>query len=192
MAERLDGLPLALATAGAFLGKSTVSFQQYLDAYERDWNVNPHRLEQLQDYQERTLYTTWNLTYRRLQHDDAEAAQVLQLMAYFDHQAVWYQLLRGGLSSDLPEGLQASLGDQMRFESVMATLVEYCLVDVQHASQSYSMHSCVHDWTLGELNAAIRPELYWYAFDCVSNSIDKADWTILDHVKYSYASRHGI
>ncbi|KAK6365566.1 hypothetical protein LTR64_008765 [Lithohypha guttulata] len=43
LATRLGGFPLALVTAGAFLRKSTMTFEQYLDAYERKWNINPDR-----------------------------------------------------------------------------------------------------------------------------------------------------
>ena len=74
----------------------------------------------------------------------------------------------------------------------MSTLVDYCLVEVQQASSSYSMHSCVHDWTLGELNREISPGLYWYAFDCVANSINRDDWDVLGQVQYARVSRHGV
>jgi hypothetical protein len=41
LAERLGGLPLALATAGAYLHKSTLSFDEYLQEYEKRWDLNP-------------------------------------------------------------------------------------------------------------------------------------------------------
>ena len=69
---------------------------------------------------------------------------------------------------EMPEWLQAVLVDEISFDVVMQTLVEYCLVEVQFTSQSYSLHSCVHDWTLGELNRKVDPQLYWFAFDCVA------------------------
>lgn len=139
-------------TAGAFLRKSTLTFQQYLDAYEERWQVDPRRPPRLQDYQDRTLYTTWNLSYERLAENDSDAARMLQLLAYFDHQAVWYELCSAGLSDQLPEWLQSCLDSPMDFESVMSRLVDYCLVEVQYTSQSYSIHSCVYNWTLGALN----------------------------------------
>lgn len=65
-----------------------MTFQQYLDAYEQKWNVNARRPLRLLDYQDRTLYTTWNLSYARLQEEDADAAQMLRLLACFDNQKV--------------------------------------------------------------------------------------------------------
>lgn len=190
LAKRLDGFPLALVTAGAFLRKTTMTFEQYLDAYQRKWNINPRRQLHLLEYQDRTLYTTWNLSYDRLCKKDPNAAQMLRLMAYFDNQRVWYDLLTAGLTDDSPEWLQATLEDQATFEGTMAVLVDYYFVEVQHISQSYSMHSCVHDWTLGELNATTSPEFYWYAFDCVAKSIENDDRDSFGHVKYSHMSQH--
>ncbi|KAK5093562.1 hypothetical protein LTS08_008886 [Lithohypha guttulata] len=115
---------------------------------------------------------------------------MLQLIAYFDNQKMWYDLLTARLTDDSPEWLQATLEDQPYFEGATAVLVDYCFPEVQHASQSYSMHSCVHDWTLGELNATMSSELYWYAFDCVAKDIEDDDWYLFSHVKYSHMSQH--
>ena len=64
----------------------------------------------------------------------------------------------------------------------MRRLAEYCLMEVQHATQSYNMHNCVHDWALVELNGMIDPQLYWFAFDCVAASINEVDWDLLGQI----------
>ena len=137
---------------------------------------------QLQEYQDRTLYTTWNLSYSRLANDDPDAAHMLRLLAYFDNQEIWYDLFHVGLSDQSPPWLHATIAEETSFESVMRTLVDYCLVEVQYTTYSYSTHGCVHDWTLGELNKTIDSQLYWYAFDCVAGSIDEDDWNTLGQV----------
>jgi hypothetical protein len=55
LVKRLDGHPLALATAGAFLSQSSVSFAKYLQQYEAKWKVIDNPTE-LSDYPSRTLY----------------------------------------------------------------------------------------------------------------------------------------
>lgn len=117
---------------------------------------------------------------------------MLQVLAYFDNQEVWYELLSKGVSDDLPEWLQASLNQEIDFESVMGRLVDYCLVEVQIDSRSYTLHNCVHDWILGELNKEVNPGLYWFAFDCVANSITRDDIDALGHLKYTRISRHAV
>lgn len=209
LVERLAGLPLALATAGAYLSKSpSMTFQQYLDAYEKYWDIDPRRPLELQEYRDRTLYTTWNLAYTRLEADDPEAAQLLKLLAYFDNQKIWYDLLSAGAprksslrlrrSSRSPSRghksfrlLRELLSSQISFESAMSTLTRYCFVEAQNTTRSFSMHNCVHDWTLASLNKKSDKRLYWYAFDCVAATIDGADMgSTLASLKYAYLTPH--
>lgn len=140
------------------------------------------------------LYTTWNLSYSRLASSDPDVARLLKLLAYFDNQEVWYELFSVGITvaGDLPIWLQELVAERQSFESAMGMLVDYCLVEVQDATQSYSMHNCVHDWALGELNKVVDPQLYWYAFDCMIASIHKDDRDNLGQLKYARLSRHGV
>jgi tetratricopeptide (TPR) repeat protein len=190
LAERLGGLPLALATAGAYLHKSILSFEQYLQEYEKRWDLNPRRPLKLQEYRDRTLYTTWHLSYTRLENDDPDAAKLLKLLAYFDHQNIWYELLHAGVNDGLPGWLLDATADLVDFESIMRILVEYCFVEVQWTTKSYSMHACVHDWTLAGLNKIVDSHSYWYAFDCVANSVDPGEWEFLGHLRHARLAPH--
>ncbi|ERF75445.1 hypothetical protein EPUS_00238 [Endocarpon pusillum Z07020] len=189
LAERLEGLPLALATAGAYLQKSTLSFEQYLQEYEKRWNLSPRRPLQLQEYRNRTLYTTWDLSYICLKNDDPNAAKLLRLLAYFDHQNLWYELFQAGLNNSLPSWLLDITSNLIDFEEIMRVLVEYCFVETQWTTKSYSMHACVHDWTLASLNKMVDSESYWYAFDCVAHSID-GEWELLGHLRHARLAAH--
>ena len=170
LANRLHGLPLALATAGAFLRRNTLSFKQYLDAYEKQWDITPKRRVNLPEY-DRTLYTTWNISFTRLGLEDPEAAQLLSLLAYFDNQNIWYEILHAGVSRVSAEWLAASTANVVAFASTMGKLVEYCFVENNGGTNSYSMHTCIHDWTLHGLNREVDVDKYWFAFDCVTASI---------------------
>ena len=192
LTQRLAGLPLALVTAGAYLRKTVLTFRQYLEAYDQRFNINPRRPIQLQEYQDRTLYTTWNLSYSRLEGDDPLAANALKLFAYFDNQEIWYELLHTGLADDLPPWLHDLAAEQVDFESTMGTLVEYCLLEVHPGTQSYSIHNCVHDWTLAELNKIVNPQLHWYAQACVVANIDKDDWQSLDQLHHARLACHAL
>ena len=96
LARRMDGLPLALATAGAYLRQSPISFAEYLRSYEQKWNILQRVARELPEYRERTLYTTWDLSFAQIKRQDPCAASLLTLLAYFDNQDVWYELLAAG------------------------------------------------------------------------------------------------
>lgn len=77
----------------------------------------------LQEYQDRTLDTAWDLSYSLLERDDPLAADTLKRLAYFDNQEIWFELLHGGLNADSPGWLRESVGGHTDFENVMSTLV---------------------------------------------------------------------
>lgn len=172
LVKRLDNLPLALATAGAYLRASKMTFKQYLEEYGNRWNVNPNRPANLVEYHDRTLYTTWNISYARLRESNERAARLLGLLAYFDHQHISGKLLRAGLKHDTPAWIQDILNDFINFDGDMAVLVDYCFIDNLPDTQIWSMHTCIHDWTLASLHVEIDPEQYWYAFSSVGNYVD--------------------
>jgi len=200
-----------LATAGAFLKRNTLSFKQYLDAYEKQWDITPKRRINLPEY-DRTLYTTWDISFTRLGLEDPEAAQLLTFLAYFDNQNIWYELLRAGVgrvsagwlartSSVLTKWLPgksrasrraewlATLTTGVAFASAMGKLVEYCLVE-SSGINSYSMHTCVHDWTFHGLNREVDVNKYWFAFDCVTASIADEDRDYLSALKFQPLAAH--
>ncbi|KAJ5128190.1 hypothetical protein N7526_006356 [Penicillium atrosanguineum] len=192
LAKRLAGLPIALATAGTYLQRSTLSFERYLQEYEKRWNLDPRHPTKLQEYRERTLYTTWNLSYARLETIDSAAAKLLKLLAYFGNNSLWYDLFHDGLTTESPKWLRELVVDDMAFQGVMRTLTEFYFLEVHLASESWSMHNCVHDWTLAVLNDSIDEEHYWYAFNCVNATTSGVDEHSLGHVEFSRAASHAL
>ncbi|KAJ5547240.1 TPR repeat protein [Penicillium frequentans] len=190
LVERLAGLPLALATAGTYLQRSSLTFQRYLQEYDKCWNIDPRRQTKLQEYQERTFYTTWDLSYACLKKEDLDAAELLKLLAYFGNQSVWYDLFYAGLGDSSPKWLHSIFKDDMNFNGLMRILTEYYFLEVQQTTQSWSMHNCVYDWVLAVLNKDIHTEYYWYAVDCVYAHISKDTVNPLGHVSYSRLAIH--
>jgi hypothetical protein len=48
-----------------------------------NWNDLSQYSDGLLDYEGRTLYSTWNISYQLIQGQDPSAAELLRLMAYF-------------------------------------------------------------------------------------------------------------
>ncbi|KAJ5438022.1 uncharacterized protein N7458_009020 [Penicillium daleae] len=190
LAERLSGLPLALATAGTYLQRSAFFFERYLEEYEKRWNIDPRRPTKLQEYQERTLYTTWDLSYDRLEIEDLEAAKFMKLLAYFGNESIWRGLFYAGLADSSPEWLRQVITDDVNFDGVMKTLTEYQFLELHPKLESWSMHNCVHDWALAALNKNIDTQYYWYAFDCVNASTKGVDNDSFGNISYSRLAVH--
>lgn len=60
LAKKLDELPLALATAGAYLDQVTTSIDDYLRLYNDSWAKLQKTSPELSLYKG-TLYSTWQI-----------------------------------------------------------------------------------------------------------------------------------
>jgi tetratricopeptide (TPR) repeat protein len=169
LAERLDGLPLAVATAGMYLSQTPDSFAEYLKLYEDSWNELGDNSDGLMEYGDRTLYSTWNVSLKRVEAQDPEAAQLVRFTAYLSNVDIWYEFFQRGAENG-PSWLLEVVRSKPRFDRAMGKLQDYGLVEAP--KKRYSMHACVHDWTLNSLNRAVDGALYGLAFDCVVKSIN--------------------
>lgn len=100
IAQELDGLPLALATAGAYLDQVSTSFSDYLRLYSVSWLKLQRTSPEVSSYENRALYSTWQLSFDHVKLLNELSAKLLLLWAYFDNEDIWFELLRHGKSSD--------------------------------------------------------------------------------------------
>ena len=96
LAQRLDGPPLALATARTYLGQTVESVDEYLHSYEEYWDELDETVEELIEYEDRTLFSTWNLSLTRVRAQYPEVAELLRLLAYFGREGINFNLLAPG------------------------------------------------------------------------------------------------
>jgi hypothetical protein len=70
---------------------------------------------------------------------------------------MWFELLRHSNSDD-PEWIRELTKDEMNFNSAVRVLCDHGLVETDTSAQGlteskeYSMHGCVHSWTIEILN----------------------------------------
>jgi hypothetical protein len=85
LAKELDGLPLALATAGAYLDQTLRSVSDYLRLYKESRARLMETSPELSSYEDRTLYSTWQISFDNIKHQKPLSANLLRLWAYFDN-----------------------------------------------------------------------------------------------------------
>jgi tetratricopeptide (TPR) repeat protein len=159
LARELDGLPLALATAGAYLDQVAVSLSDYLRLYKQSW-VQLHKSSpELDSYEDRTLYSTWQISFDHVKQQNDLSAKLLCFWAYFDSQDLWLELLQHSDSID-PDWVRELTKNEVSFHQAVRVLTSYGLVEVDTPSQDliksrdYSIHGCVYSWTINILNQA--------------------------------------
>ncbi|KAF8853548.1 HET-domain-containing protein [Acephala macrosclerotiorum] len=157
LAKELDGLPLALATTGAYLDQVAISFSDYLRLYKESWVQLQESSPELSSYEDRTLYSTWQISFNHVKQQNDLSAKLLCFWAYFDSQDLWLELLQHGGLND-PDWVRELAKDKVSFHQAMRVLSNHGLVEVDtsmqelNESRGYSIHGCVHSWTMYVLN----------------------------------------
>jgi hypothetical protein len=82
-----------LATAGAYLDQVATSFAEYLCLYRASWLRLQQTSPEVSTYEDRQLYSTWQLSLDHIKQQSELSAKLLELWAYFDNQDLWFELL---------------------------------------------------------------------------------------------------
>lgn len=134
-----------------------MSFLDYLHHYEDSWAKFQKTSPELSSYEDRTLYSTWQISIDHVERRNVLSARLLHFWAYFGNQDLWFELLRYGDSKDL-DWLRELTKDELGFHEAMRVLSDHGLVGAGEPllelveSQGYSIHGCVHSWTVHVLN----------------------------------------
>jgi hypothetical protein len=152
----LGGLPLAIAQAAAFLSESGIELEIYIGFYEqqwkdlmdsRDWADAP-----LHDYPDRSIWTTWAITYNTIRERHVATANLILPWAFLDSKDLWYGLFAAvcNASTTAATSLSGWIGDvasnELEFGRAMQLLRNYTLIEEVEGLASYSTHPVVHRW----------------------------------------------
>jgi tetratricopeptide (TPR) repeat protein len=152
----LDGLPLAIAQAGAYLHESGVKLETYLRYYEQQWSelMKSDDLADapLLDYPNRSVWTTWTISYQAIRDKHAPTANLLLLCSFLDNKDLWHGFFAAAhaYSTVVARMLSRWIGDiagsELEFNRAMRLLRNYSLVEEVEQTTSYAMHPVVHQW----------------------------------------------
>lgn len=156
------------------------TFAEYLNMYQESWLRLQQMTPRLLSYEDRALYSIWGISYEQVKRQNEKSAMLLRLWAYFDNQDVWLQLLQEGHKS-CPAWFRELTDDALSFNEAVRVLCNYSLVEADTSSgegrsraeeyrtesRGYSMHGCVHKWTMYVLNEERNHEMAQLAIRCV-------------------------
>ncbi|KAJ4323146.1 hypothetical protein N0V94_002032 [Neodidymelliopsis sp. IMI 364377] len=167
--QLLDGLPLAIAQAGAYLQQSEVELETYLRFYDEQWTelMETDNMSDapLQDYPDRSVWTTWAISYQAIRNQHEHTANLLLLWSFLDNKDLWHGLFATACenSIDVQRMLSARIGEiassEVAFSRAMQLLRNYSLVEKVEATKSYATHPVVHRWAHYHQGKHFEPEL---------------------------------
>ncbi|KAJ5973928.1 hypothetical protein N7481_011138 [Penicillium waksmanii] len=149
LASRLDGLPLAIVIAGAFIHRTGASITEYLQFYTASWSDLQLQSKPERQYQQGNMLETWMISFREIQKRDAKAAELLLFLARFDSRDIWFELIKSSChSSNLPTWLEKITSSKVSFKVGVKDLIDFSLLEVKKQEGGYAMHPVVQDWCI--------------------------------------------
>jgi tetratricopeptide (TPR) repeat protein len=154
----LDGLPLAIAQAGAYFQESGVGLTTYLRFYKQQWSelmAWDHLADApLQDYPDHSMWTTWAISYQMIRKNHVATANLLLMWSFLDNRDLWYGLFADACQASetasimLSKWIEKTAVNEIEFSKAMVLLCDYSLAEQAQETRSYAMHAVVHKWVL--------------------------------------------
>jgi tetratricopeptide (TPR) repeat protein/transcriptional regulator with XRE-family HTH domain len=151
----LDGFPLALDQAGAYIEETECCFQDYLQLYEQHRAILlARRGKQYTNYPD-SVATTWSLSFEKIEQAHPAAAELLRLCAFLSPDYIPEELLSDG-AAHWPDLLQQAVTDPLRFNELLEALLAFSLVKRFTRERLLSLHRLVQAVQLDRMDLRVQ------------------------------------
>lgn len=138
------GLPLALDQAGAYIEETACSLADYLSFYDNREVMFLERRGVVTIGHERSVIETLQRSLQKVEQDDLTAVDLLKLCAYLDPEAIPIEIITRGTSVlEVPVSIFAA--NALAFNSALATLRRYSLIERDPLNKTLSLHPLVQE-----------------------------------------------
>ena len=171
----LQGLPLAINQAGAYIRTTGTSVLAYMKLYDEAWGKLMEAQHRYASHGplDHSVMTTWTLLFRRLEEKNGNAAKLLLLWGFLDNRDIWYELftpvLDCKITSELPSWYTSCVNDYFNFTECTQLLTLYSFIDTNIGLSSFSVHPVLHQWCY-QASEDEMAEMAWLAFVLVASS----------------------
>lgn len=200
ISQELDGLPLAIDQAGAYVKETLCTLADYLQLYQkRHLDLLQTRGAQDTSYPA-SVATTWSLSFEKVKQANPASAELLNLCAFLAPDAIPEELLTNG-SPHLGDVLAPVISDPIQLDLACKEALGFSLIARENDKQTITMHRLVqvvirgsmerekqHIWVeriiqsinaaLPDIDAAAQHELRIYLPHMLSCNFFIKDWSL--------------
>jgi tetratricopeptide (TPR) repeat protein/transcriptional regulator with XRE-family HTH domain len=138
----LDGLPLALDQAGAYIEETRCSLSHYLDLYSTSRKELLRRRGRFPVDHPDSVAITWSISFQQVEYESLAAAELLHLLAFLDPEAIPEEIIING-TAELSTSLELVENAPLKVDTIIELLLRYSLVRRNSVSRSLSIHRLV-------------------------------------------------
>jgi tetratricopeptide (TPR) repeat protein len=179
----LDGLPLALDQAGAFIEEMPSSPDDYLDLYRQQGaKLRAERGELASDHPSVTV--TFSLAFNQVEARNKAAADLIRVCAFLAPDAIPEEIFTAG-AAELGEHLRPVASDPLEFTKAIQEAARFSLIGRNPENKSLDIHRLVQEVVKDEMDAATRRVWAERAVRVVNQAfpyIEFANWPLCDRL----------
>ncbi len=138
----LNGLPLALDQAGAYIEETHCGLSQYMHRYNTRHKELLLRRGRFPINHPDSVATTWSLSFHQVKQESEAAAELLCLLAFLDPESIPEEILISG-AIELGPVLGKATSEPLELDHIIELLLHYSLLQRNAASMSLSVHRLI-------------------------------------------------
>jgi len=154
----MDGLPLALDQAGAYLEETGESLSNYLALYQQQRAALLKQRGGLLPHHPDSVANTWSLAFEHVARDNPAAIELMRLCAFLAPDAIPEELIQEG-APHLGPVLHPVAADRRRLNTALAALLNYSLIRRDATTHTLGIHRLVQAVILDEMDE--ETQLHW-------------------------------
>ncbi len=154
ISQALNGLPLAIDQAGAYIKEAPCPLARYLTLYQTRRSDLLHARGHFNQNYPESVATTWSLAFEKVNETNEAAVELLRFGAYLAPDAIPETIFQGAYpifsSPWVNSPLQNIATDPLALDDSMRTLLRYSLVTRHEDTSAFSIHRLVQAVILDE------------------------------------------
>jgi len=157
ISQEMDGLPLALDQAGAYIEETACGLADYLDLYQKHGATLLKRRGGLVADHPEPVATTWSLSFEKVEQANPAAAELLRLCAFLAPDAIPEEIITKG-APDLGPVLRPVAADPFELNAAIEELHKFSLVKRDPDVKTLTIHRLVQAVLKQSLNEQTQHE----------------------------------
>ncbi len=167
--QAVDGLPLALDQAAAYIDETECGPAGYLQRYQTQHPILlQHRGDLVSDHPD-PVATTWKLSFQKVEQANPAAADLLRLCAFLSPDAIPEEIITEGADA-LGPILQAVASDPVKLDAAIKELRKYSLVRRDPEAQTLTVHRLVQAVLKDEMDEETQRQWAEHAVRAVNSA----------------------
>jgi tetratricopeptide (TPR) repeat protein len=174
--QKMDGLPLALDQAAAYIEETGCTLSAFLENYQRQRADILRRRGGTGKEHPLPAATTWSLSFAQVEQLNPAAADLLRVCAFFAPDAIPEEMIVDG-ANELGPLLARLKDDATQLDEMMETLNRFSLMRRNREDRTLSLHRLVQDAQIMDMDKRTRKRWVEQAVRAVNQAFPSVEFT---------------